>query len=332
MKQQHPKAPGSLLLPAPAVRGLGIGLIVLGVTLPFAVLAWRAASWQPPSGAQGGPEPLRPEMVILEPGTFEMGSPENEEGRDPDETLHTVTLTRPFALSRTEVTQGQYFAVMEAKPVEIEVASAGPPCAEAGVGDDLPVVCVRWLDAVAYCNALSEREGLTPAYTLSGEDVTWNETADGYRLPTEAEWEYAARAGTRYRWVGTDNPAEVCDYANVADASLKERYPQVTPFDCDDTWPALAPVDARRPNRWQLLGMGGNAAEWVWDGYDGAYYREGPTEDPKGPEGASDRVNRGGSWRLDPRLARVAYRYRDVPSVRYDSLGFRVARSLPSTP
>ncbi len=165
-----------------------------------------------------------------------------------------------------------------------------------GVGPDLPAVCVSWIEAVAYCNRLSEIEGLIPAYRIDGEHLAWSDPkADGYRLPTEAEWEYAARAGTRTVWVGTDDSAGACRYANVADASAKAQNPDWDVFLCDDGYPRLAPVSAKEVNPWHLHGLGGNAAEWVWDWY-GDYPGAEPVEDPVGPPGGSFRVIRGGSW------------------------------------
>ena len=117
--------------------------------------------------------------------SFMMGSPESEPGRYEDEKQHRVTITRPFWLQTTEVTQGQWEAVM-----------GGNPSIFKSCGRDCPVEQVSWLDAVKYCNAVSKQEGLQPAYRISGESVTWDRNANGYRLPTEAEWEYAARGGT----------------------------------------------------------------------------------------------------------------------------------------
>lgn len=121
-------------------------------------------------------------FVLITGGTFQMGSPEDEAWRSSDETQHTVTVS-DFYMSQYEVTQAEYEAVMGENPSYF-------------TGETLPVETVTWLDAVAYCNARSEQEGRTPVYTLDGQTVTWNRSADGYRLPTEAEWEYACRAGT----------------------------------------------------------------------------------------------------------------------------------------
>ncbi len=310
---------GDIFLPDRPVRWLGIALIITGLVFPFAVVAIRAKRWQPPPPE--APVTLRPELVILLGGTFQMGSsPDDEPDRDDDEALHTVTIS-PFVVARTEVTQQQFGAV--------GASSVGDGCEEAGIGDDLPVVCVSWLDAVRYCNALSEAERLEPVYTIGDDAATWNREANGYRLPTEAEWEYAARANTRTRWVGTNIENEVCDFANVADRSARANNPGRSTFDCDDSSPTLAPVADRRPNRWQIFGFGGNAAEWVWDPYQADLTQLEP--DNPIATNAGLRVIRGGSWGGVPRFARVASRFRSVPSNRSGNLGFRVARSvLPS--
>ena len=301
-----------------------------GLLLPMGVLWHRAASWEAPERIVEEALALRPEMVVLPAGTFEMGSPDDEEGHTENETLHTVVLTQRFAVSRTEITQGQFAAVMGERPVETRADGLGRTCREAGVGDDLPVVCVDWLEAVRYCNELSKREGLEPAYVVVDGEPTWDKAAPGYRLLTEAEWEYAARAGTRTRFVGSDREEEVCAFSNFADASAKAQNPAWTTFACDDSFPALAPVGSLRPNPWFLLDLGGNVREWVWDTY--APYPEGIVRDQVSDSNRdSNRVRRGGSWWNGPHLARVADRNGDDPSWRLGYLGFRVARSLPSS-
>jgi len=302
---------GAVLLGARPVRWLGAGLLAAGLVLPWLILAWRAAQPPLPEAARE-PITLRPEMVVLPAGTFQMGSPPEEPNRRDGERLHEVRIDRPFMVSRTEVTQGQFTAVMGQGAL-----FTSESCSKAGVGAELPAVCVSWHEAVDYCNRLSELEGLTLAYEVRGDDVTWSDPeGDGYRLLTEAEWEYAARADIRTVWVGTDTEAEACRYGNISG--------------CSDESSGLEPVTAREANGWHLHGLGGNAAEWVWDWYDAYPDAPTPAKDPSGPPSGSDRVIRGGSWWYVPRYARVANRSRFAPGLRDDNVGFRLARSCRS--
>ncbi len=250
-----------------------------------------------PAGTDpGGPGPLRPKMVAvpIQPGLFTMGSPEDEVGRDLDEQQHEVRITHPYLLAESEVTLGQYHQVM------------GDPMP--GGDPNLPAVKVSWLDAVQYCNQLSHKEGLEPCYTVLSGIVGWPTglRCRGYRLPTEAEWEYAARAGEHWVVAGGESPDAIGWYA--ANAQGLQR------------------VKTRNANAWAIYDMSGNAWEWVWDWYD-AY--PGPSVDPLGPRLGVERVNRGGGWIDDPRQLRVANRSRNSPDVRLIILGFRIARSGP---
>ncbi len=258
----------------------------------------------------------RPALIEISAGSFTMGSPETEEGRWVDEKQHPVTLTRDFYLARTEVTQGQYQAVMGSNP------SSDSRC-----GEDCPVENVSWLDAVRYANRLSELEDLETCYEISGEEVSWPRGlgCGGYRLPTEAEWEFAARSGTSDRYAGTDDDDDICRVGNVADAAGKKSNPTWTTMACDDGYARLAPVASFAPNGYRLYDMSGNVFEWVWDWLDD--YDDQP-KDPLGPEVGRSRVVRGGSFALNPRGVRVAFRFGDLPSRRNSNLGFRVARSL----
>ncbi len=234
-------------------------------------------------------------LVGIPAGTFTMGSPSGESGRDGDEKQHRVTLTRGFLMSATEVTQAQYEAVMGSNPSEFKGASR-------------PVEMVSWYDAVRFCNALSEREGLTAAYRISGENVTWNLDADGYRLPTEAEWEYACRAGTTTRF-----------HSGNSDSDL-----ELVGWYSGNSGEQTHDVGTKQPNAWGLYDMHGNVWEWCWDWY-GDY--GGSVTDPAGPRSGSRRVLRGGSWYFLAQHCRSANRYRFNPDGRDSSFGFRVVRS-----
>ena len=232
-------------------------------------------------------------MVLVKPGTFTMGSPSSEEGRDDDEgPQHTVRITRSFWLGATEVTQGEYTALMGKNPSKFTAC-----------GDKCPVEQVSWDEAVAFANARSRKEGLPECYSGS---TFKGLSCKGYRLPTEAEWEYAARAGTTGARYG-----ELDDVAWYDGNSGSTTHP----------------VGTKQPNAWGLHDMLGNVWEWTGDGW-GAY-ASGTATDPLGSGDGSLRVLRGGSWGNGARGVRAAYRFRGVPSLRLDNLGFRLARSGP---
>jgi len=263
-------------------------------------------------------EDNRPQMVRIEPGSFSMGSAAGEAGRAADEQQHQVTLERAFLLSSTEVSQGLYRAITGRNP------AMGVGDSTVMTGERLPVQGVSWLDAVSFCNSLSEREGLLPAYTISGVHLRRHLDADGYRLPTEAEWEYAARAGEAGLFSGAADAATACSVANVADSSVGRS----DAFPCSDGLPGLAPVASREPNAWGLYDLTGNLWEWVYDLH--AAYPERALLDPSGPPEGQERVYRGGSWLDGPGSARIAARRKAAPAESSIQLGFRLARSLPS--
>ena len=239
-------------------------------------------------------------------GSFQMGSPSSEQKRDDDERQHHVTLSRAFFLGVTEVTQAQWRTVMENNP-----SSFG--------GDDLPVEKVSWLDAVEFCNRLSRREGLQPAYRISGDDVSWNESADGYRLPTEAEWEYACRAGTTTPFSFGQNitPNQVnYDGNHPYRSGLRARYRQRT-----------VEAGSLPANDWGLHEMHGNVWEWCWDWY--GYYSSSFGTDPTGLQSGSFRATRGGACYSNAQFCRSANRNRIAPVKRHNDLGFRLAKSAP---
>lgn len=241
------------------------------------------------------PAEIPADFVLIEGGTFQMGSPEDEAWRSDDETQHTVTVS-DFYMSAYEVTQAEYAEVTGENPSSFS-------------GDDLPVENVSWLDAVAYCNARSEVEGLTPVYTVDGQNVSWDRSANGYRLPTEAEWEYACRAGTTTPFYLADSPsAEEANYYGHYPYQIEENYFSqgnltVRPGEYRQTTVA---VDSFAPNPNGLYNMNGNVSEWVWD-YYGTYPTEEQT-DPTGPDSGSLRVYRGGGWNDFAKNMRSAYR------------------------
>jgi len=235
--------------------------------------------------------------VRLSPGFFDMGSPAHEQGRFDTETLHPVTLKTSMIVASTEVTQAQYEVVMSNNP------SKNPAC-----GPDCPVDRVTWLEAIEFCNRVSEWEGIAPAYTIKGKEVIWDSTSPGYRLPTEAEWEYAARAGLKHVYAGSSDPGEVAWFGENSRGTSH-------------------PVARLNPNHWGIYDMSGNVREWVWDRW-GIEFVTGESVDPKGPTVGDQRVNRGGSWSSDARRVRVAYRRPGEPDERSAYVGFRIVRSV----
>jgi len=231
-------------------------------------------------------------MVRVEGGTFAMGNT-LDGGGDDEKPVHQVTVSS-FWMAKYEVTQREWREVMGNNPSHFD-------------GENRPVEQVSWLDAINYCNKRSIKEGLTPCYTRSGDTVTCNWQANGYRLPTEAEWEYAARGGRDTQYAGSDDVDAVAWYYGNSGNRTQA-------------------VGQKCANGLGLYDMSGNVWEWCWDWY-GSY--SGSFEsDPRGASSGSDRVYRGGSWYTFHALARVALRGRRSPGDRGDLMGFRVVRSL----
>ena len=228
-------------------------------------------------------------------GTFLMGSPVSESSKEDDETRHRVTLTRSYWMGETEVTQAQWKRVMGAN------VSHFSDC-----GDDCPVETVSWFKAVSFVNGLSRVEGVPECYEVDGERVTFRGLdCRGFRLPTEAEWEYAARAKTTPPYHFGSNVSELAEYGWYNDNSGKTTHP----------------VAQKKPNPWGLLDVHGNVWEWCHDWY-GSYSNQ--EQDPLGPETGSSRVLRGGAFDFDEGILRSSIRNFDGPERRYFGHGFRV--------
>jgi formylglycine-generating enzyme required for sulfatase activity len=269
------------------------------------------------------------EFAVIDARRFDMGSPPRERSRRPDETLHPVRITRPYLLGKYEVTQAEYERVMKVNPSHF--APAGPGKDKAG--DDagtLPVERVTWFDAVEFCNRLSELDGYEPFYKL--EDVERDGNAitratvtiaagNGYRLPTEAEWEFACRAWSadRFHFGGENTGREANTQPGPA-----------TGYGGGPNWRGVGrttKVGSYAANAFGLFEMHGNVGEWCHDWYDRNYYAASPFDDPKGPETGMHRAVRGGSWLVAEGSCRSASRLFHPPGERYYYLGFRVARS-----
>ena len=260
------------------------------------------------------------DFVLIQGGAFQMGSPESEDWRSNDETLHRVTVA-PFYLARHEVTQKAFREVTGKNPSTFS-------------GDDLPVESVTWLEAVEFCNALSLREGRTPAYTVSGggAQVAWNRGANGYRLPTEAEWECAARAGTTTPFYSRKTPG-------ADDVNFYGHYPyQIEQNYFNDSVLETRPgvyrartlaVGSFAPNPNGLYDVYGNVGEWCFDYY--ADYGTAAQTNPTGAASGTRRVYRGGGWNDFGKNLRSAYRAAMPQANSSHSVGIRLAVSADSS-
>jgi formylglycine-generating enzyme required for sulfatase activity len=294
---------------------------------------------------------VKMEMVLVPAGEFKMGS-----GKSAAETAaffkkkiyrevdlrvdhfkkehpqHRVRITKPFYLGTCEVTRGQFRQFVKESGYKTDKETGDNPGAfgwsqekkqfvfrkeyswrNAGLEqtDEHPVVNVNWYDAVAFCKWLSRKDGKT------------------YRLPTEAEWEYACRAGTRTRYYSGDDPETLAEVGNVADATARAKIPEWTwTINASDGYVFTSPVGSFEPNAFGLYDMHGNVWEWCSDWYHPEYYANSPTDDPQGPDSGSRRLLRGGSWDYRLRDVRSAVRGAHTPTDRSNCLeGFRVART-----
>jgi len=242
-------------------------------------------------------------FVTIPGGTFLMGDIQNYNKYAREKPVHTVTLTS-FEMSIYEVTQGQYQSVIGTNPSH-----------DFGVGDNYPVYCVSWYDAVKFCNKLSDAAGLVRCYNES----TWacDLTKNGFRLPTEAEWEYACRAGAETYFFTGNNLSS--DGQTSTDLDRAGWY-------YGNSGSKTHPTGEKEKNAFGLYDMHGNVWEWCNDWYGERYYASSPSADPTGPSTGSNRVKRGGGWGSGAKYCRSAYHIGDGPLDAYGSVGFHVVR------
>ena len=256
-----------------------------------------------PEPATPTPEPreaLLPEMVLIEPGTFMMGT---DDGLPKEAPVHEVSITQPYFAGIYPVTNAEYARLCE------ETRKCSFP------DDRRPVVGINWFEAVDYCNWLSEAAGLTVCYSGKGNFIKCDFSVNGYRLPTEAEWEFAARGGNLsegFLYAGGDDPDLVAWYDATAEGA-----------------PRL--VGEKLPNELGIYDMSGNVWEWCWDWYGETYYAESPAVDPRGSATAQDQTmpsksRRGGGWSEESDTLRTSFRSADWISYQGGN-GFRLVRT-----
>lgn len=293
------------------IRGISTGILMTALSLMAGTVITQAESVKEGENCVISlTQEVKLDMIWIKPGTFMMGSPKDELGRSDHETQHQVTLTKGYWLGKYEVTQRQWKAVMKKNPSQF-------------VGDDLPVDQVSWKDAMEFCRKLTERERNAERLPSGYE----------YTLPTEAQWEYACRAGTTTalnsgKNVTTTKAEGICD--NLDEVGWywmnggKENWNvEKDPAFC--TLPALCThsVGQKKPNNWGLYDMHGNVCEWCLDW--AGEYPTGAVSDPVGPDTSTERIHRGGCWFYSPSYCRSADRSTSKPADRSLNVGFRLA-------
>ncbi|MEI6090292.1 MAG: SUMF1/EgtB/PvdO family nonheme iron enzyme [bacterium] len=245
------------------------------------------------------------DMVLIPEGTFQMGNTGAYSGYDDERPVHEVTITKPFLLGKYEVTQKLYESVMSNNPSYFK-------------GEDLPVEQVSRDDAVAFCNKLSEQEGLEPCYSGSGANTSCNFDANGYRLPTEAEWEYACKAGTSTDFYNASLTNNVC---SPLDANL-----DLIGWYCGNSGDKTHDVGQKEPNIFGLYDMSGNVWEFCWDWW--GTYTNTSVSDPKGANSGDTRLLRGGSWAFGAKYCRCSLRQTYSSTGSDSNCGFRLSRTF----
>ena len=240
-------------------------------------------------------------MVEIPTGSFVMGALEEDaEAMNAEKPSRKVQLARPFLMGTRPVTQSLWFRIMRSNPSMIQ-------------GKRRPVESVSWLNCVEFCNKLSEEKGLDKAYTINAQEISCDFDVNGYRLPTEAEWEYAAKANQGFEYSGSDNIDEVAWYNKNSNKMTH-------------------PVGQKKPNGFGLYDMTGNMWEWCWDFWNDETddYSNASCEDPTGPKTGTSRVRRGGSWHDDTDSLRVNHRRWSDPSYKARNLGLRLCKTIGS--
>lgn len=274
-----------------------------------AARAFRATST--PSNTVGL-RPARTAFARVPASAFTMGSDAAEIGRETNESAHEVVITRPLYMRSVEVTQGEWRALMSTNPSRFNTC-----------GDDCPVETVTWPDAVGYANAQSVRDGLTPCYTGTAPSIAFvGLDCDGYRLPTEAEWELGARAASAVAFATGDISAAMC-----ADPALDQ-----SGWYCGNAAARSHAGAEKTPNAWGLYDMNGNVTEWAHDLYEADYYTTSPRQNPTGPMLGTSYVVRGGAYDSTAAMCRAAARDEAGPLITDGTRGFRTVRAACEAP
>jgi len=245
-------------------------------------------------------------MVRVEGGTYKMGSKDSDKTADNDEQReHEVTI-KTFEISKFEITVWEWKQYTKANKLSM------PAKPDWGWQDNYPINGITWEEAIAYCNWLSKKEKLQPVYSKQGPNYVCNFKANGYRLPTEAEWEFAAKGGVKskgYKFSGGNDANEVAWHK-----AISKNSPHT--------------VGTKLPNELGIYDMSGNVWEWCWDWYNKDYYKIEKGDNPKGPEMGERRTVRGGSWDSQVNYLRPANRISTPQNKTHEFYGFRVARTI----
>ncbi|WP_264550370.1 formylglycine-generating enzyme family protein [Flavobacterium sp. N2820] len=249
---------------------------------------------------------IETDLIQVKGGTFKMGSKNSDTSAELDEQKeHSVTLNT-FEISKFEVTVWEWKQFIKANKMKMPIKPSW------GWQDNYPINGITWNEAIAYCNWLSTKEKLQPCYSKKGPNFVCNFKANGYRLPTEAEWEFAAKGGTNskgFRYSGSDKLEDVAWYKVNSNGQPHT-------------------VGTKLPNELGIYDMSGNVWEWCWDWYNKDFYKLEKGDNPKGPEMGERRTVRGGSWDSKSNYVRPANRISTIPSKTHEFYGFRIARTI----
>jgi sulfatase modifying factor 1 len=249
---------------------------------------------------------IETDLIQVKGGTFKMGSKTSDTSAELDEQKeHSVTLNT-FEISKFEVTVWEWKQFIKANKMKMPIKPSW------GWQDNYPINGITWNEAIAYCNWLSTKEKLQPCYSKKGPNFVCNFKANGYRLPTEAEWEFAAKGGTNskgFRYSGSDKLEDVAWHKVNSNGQPHT-------------------VGTKLPNELGIYDMSGNVWEWCWDWYNKDFYKLEKVDNPKGPEMGERRTVRGGSWDSKSNYVRPANRISTIPSKTHEFYGFRIARTI----